>query len=165
MAKTSNRLRKKLIGRKEFHGILDVTDPCYNKDVWCRIKTPAPVKTGEYTCRTWTRSSKEEYDGKTWTDTRVGVIGIYLNDCIPLQDAMEEIGEIGVDAGMAGFFMDKPDYDDQQWECLCNSTRKGDAWIRDEGFFSSSGYGDGCYPVYATKTPEGEIVALEIRFL
>lgn len=159
------RMRKKLIGRKGFHGILDITDPCYSKDVWCRMKTPAPVKVGEYACRIWTRSSKEEYDGKTWTDTRVGVIGIYLDDFVPPQDGMEEIGEIGVDAGMAGFFMDKPDYNDQQWEDLCNSTRKGDAWIRDEGFFSFSGYGDGVYPVYALKNPGGEIIALEIRFL
>jgi hypothetical protein len=158
-------MRKKLVAWKEFHGILDITDPCYRKDTWCRIKTPVAVKAGEYACRVWLRSRKEEYDGRTWTDTRVGIIGIYLNDLVPLQDAMKEIGTIGVDAGMAGFFMDKPDYNDAEWEALCDSTRKGDAWTRPEGFFSYSGYGDGVYPVYAAYDTQGEIIALEIRFM
>lgn len=30
-------MRKKLIGRKHFEGSVDITDPCYDKDVWCRI--------------------------------------------------------------------------------------------------------------------------------
>jgi hypothetical protein len=77
---------------------------------------------------------------------------------------MEEIGEIGVDAGLAGFFNDKPDYTDDEWSEFCDSIRNGNAWIRDEGFFSSSGYGDGCYPVNACRI-NGEIVALEIRFI
>ena len=76
---------------------------------------------------------------------------------------MEEIGSIGVDAGLAGFFMNKPDYTDEQWTEFCESIRDGDAWIKDEGFFSSSGNGDGCYGVYAYKQ-NGEITALEIRF-
>lgn len=165
MAKTANRLRKKLIGWKEFKGILDVTDPGYSKDVWCRITTPKPVKEGNYACRIWAKTRKEEYEGREWTDTRVGIIGLYLDDIVPAQFAMKEIGTIGVDSGMAGFFMDKPDYSVDEWESLCDSTNKGDAWIRDEGFFSYSGYGDGSYPVYAAYNQNEEIIALEIRFL
>lgn len=102
--------------------------------------------------------------GKEYKDCRVGVIGIYLDGVIPPQKSMKEIGVIGVDAGLAGFFMNKPDYTDEQWHDFCESIRKGDAWIKDEGFFSSSGYGDGCYPVFAY-TVDDEIIALEIRFL
>ena len=36
--------------------------------------------------------------------------------------------------------------------------------MTEDGFYSSSGYGDGCYGVYAAVQNE-EIVALEIRFL
>ena len=32
------------------------------------------------------------------------------------------------------------------------------------GFWSTSGYGDGAYPVFAQKDREGNIFALEIRF-
>lgn len=155
-------MRRKKIGTKHFEGVIDITDPCYDKDVWCRMN--AEVKSGEYDCHIWRHTSKEIWNGKEYKDVSVGVIGIYLNGIIPPQRSMEEIGSIGVDAGLAGFFMNKPDYNDDEWSDFCNSIRDGDAWIKDEGFFSSSGYGDGCYPVYASKV-NGEIVALEIRFI
>ena len=154
-------MRKKLIGRKHFEGLIDITDPCYNKDVWCRMN--ATVKAGTYECRVWKQTEKYEYEGKEHKYQIVGIIGIYLDGIIPPQKQMEEIGSIGVDAGLAGFFMNKPDYTDEQWTEFCESICKGDAWIKDEGFFSSSGDGDGCYGVYAYKQ-NGEITALEIRF-
>lgn len=155
-------MRRKKIGTKYFGGTVDITDPCYSKDVWCRMT--AEVKAGEYTCYIWRNTEYEDYNGRQYKDVRVGVIGIYLDGIIPRQRSMEEIGSIGVDAGLAGFFMNKPDYNDEEWDNLCNLVHKGDAWIVDEGFFSESGYGDGCYPVYAYKA-NNEIVALEIRFL
>lgn len=27
-------MRRKIIGVKDFHSSVDITDPCYNKDVW-----------------------------------------------------------------------------------------------------------------------------------
>lgn len=155
-------MRRKLIGKKVFKGTVDITDPCYDKDVWCR--TNVVVKDGTYDCMIWKQTEKVEYEGKIHNDTRVGIIGIYLNGIIPRQRSMEEIGVIGVDAGLAGFFMDKPDYTEDQWQDICDMVYKGDAWITDDGFFSSSGWGDGSYGVYAYKE-SGEIVALEIRFM
>lgn len=155
-------MRRKLIGRRHFGGSIDITDPCYDRDTWCRMN--ANVKDGEYDCYIWRHTDHIEYDGKKFDDTRVGVIGIYLNGIIPPQESMKEIGSIGVDAGLAGFFENKPDYTDEQWKAFCDSIRKGDAWMKDEGFFSSSGYGDGCYGVYASEM-NGEIVAVEIRFM
>lgn len=156
-------MRGKLIGRKYFEGLVDITDPCYNKNVWCRMN--ATVKAGVYDCRIYRHTQKIQYDGKAHIYSKVGTIGIYLNGMIPNQKEMEEIGSIGVDAGMAGFFLNKPDYTEEEWDDICEATRIGDAWIRDEGFFSSSGEGDGCYGVYADKNDDNEIVALEIRFL
>lgn len=156
------KLTKKVIGTKEFAGIIDITDPCYNKDVWCRMN--ATVKAGSYECSVWKQTEKYEYEGKEHKYQIVGIIGIYLDGIIPVQNQMEEIGYIGVDAGLAGFFMNKPDYTHEQWIELCNSTYGGDAWIRPEGFFSVSGLGDGGYPVYAYKDKDGNITALEIRF-
>mgnify|MGYP003295791021 CR=1 FL=1 len=155
-------MRRKKIGTKHFEGIVDITDPCYDKDVWCRMA--AEIKSGEYTCYIWRNTEYEEYNGRQYKDVRVGVIGIYLDGIIPPQRSMKEIGSIGVDAGLAGFFMNKPDYNDNEWDRICNLVDKGDAWIIDEGFFSESGYGDGCYGVYAHKV-NGEITALEIRFM
>ena len=122
------------------------------------------IKDGEYACMVWYHTDKGEYAGKPYVDKRVGIIGIYLDGFIPRQKEMEEIGSIGVDAGLAGFFHNKPDYDDHEWAAFCNRIDRGDAWITEDGFYSSSGYGDGSYGVYAYRK-NGEISALEIRFL
>ena len=155
-------MRKYKIGTKHFEGTVDITDPCYSKGTWCRMT--AEVKAGEYDCRIWRHATKGVYNGREYNDVRVGKIGIYRDGIIPNTKLMKHIGSIGVDAGLAGFFMNKPDYNDEEWDAFCESIRGGDSWIKDEGFFSNSGYGDGFYPVHAYKI-DNEIVALEIRFL
>lgn len=104
------------------------------------------------------------YNGEPYCYDVIGIIGIYLDGVIPCQKEMKEIGSIGVDAGLAGFFHNKPDYTDDEWAAFCDRVRHGDAWLIKEGFYSSSGYGDGCYGVYAYEQG-GEITAIEIRFL
>ena len=156
-------MRRKKIGVKDFHGSVDITDPCYNKDVWCRMDD-VRIKEGEYTCIAWYHTDKGEYNGKPYAYKMVGIIGIYLKGKIPRQKAMKEIGSIGVDAGLAGFFHNKPDYDDDAWSAFCDRVHQGNVWMTEDGFYSSSGYGDGWYGVYAKKQ-NGEIVALEIRFI
>lgn len=151
------KTQKQIIGKKHFHGTVDATDPCYNYDVWCRMNG-IPICEGEYDCVNWKTRERDE-------PSRVARIGIYLRGVVPVQEKMERIGEIGVDAGLAGFFMNKPDYSDDEWSSLCDLLSNGDAWIRPKGFFSSSGYGDGGYDVYAYKQPDGRASAMEIAFL
>lgn len=156
-------MRRKKIGVKDFHGSVDITDPCYSRDVWCRMND-VKIKEGDYTCIVWYQNEKAEHGGRLHSYNVVGIIGIYLDGVIPPQKAMEEIGSIGVDAGLAGFFHNKPDYDNGAWADFCDRVSHGDAWLTEDGFFSSSGHGDGGYGVFAHKV-DGEIVALEIRFL
>lgn len=156
-------MRRKKIGIKDFHGSVDITDPCYNKDVWCRMNS-VKIKEGKYVCMVWYHTEKGKYNGIPYVDKRVGVIGIYHDGNIPKQNQMSELGSIGVDAGLAGFFHNKPDYDDEAWSAFCDRIHNGGAWITEDGFFGSSGYGDGFYSVYAQKQDD-EIVALEIRFI
>ena len=40
-------MRKTKIGVMDFHGSVDITDPCYDKDVWCRMNN---VKISEGEC-------------------------------------------------------------------------------------------------------------------
>lgn len=167
-------MNMEIVGYKEFGSTIDITDPCYDKDVWCRINEVS-IKPGNYLCAIWKNTDVYpwKYEGveEVTTDTRVGILGIYLDGQIPSEDAFEELGQIGVDAGLAGFFENKPDYEDEQWIEFCNSLREEDgsrskiAWIRPEGFFSDSGYGDGCYVVMKSTDCNGDIVALEIRFI
>ena len=48
-------------------------------------------------------------------------------------------------------------------ELLYHSDEK--AFVVDEGFFSESGYGDGCYGVYVHMADEKRIDAAEIVFI
>lgn len=156
-------MRREILGTKDFQGSVDVTDPCYRRATHCRMND-VKIKPGEYTCAVCYEQDSYEYEGKTETYELVSIIGIYLGGVIPAPGSMECIGEIGVDAGLAGFFHEKPDFTDAEWNRFCDEIRRGSAWLTELGFFSSSSNGDGGYDVYTAKT-NGEITALEIRFL
>ena len=151
-------MEKVVIGYRDFGGVVDITDPCYDKDTWCRING-VEVVPGRYEC------SIQISDEGVW-GKRVAVIGIYLTDCSRERGTLGKIGEIGVDAGLAGFFEDKPDYSGSEWSRFCDLIDDGNkAWIFSEGFFSESGWGDGEYNVYALKDKSGKAIAIEIYFI
>lgn len=148
-------MKEIICGKKTFPNKIDITDPCYSRNVWCRIND-YEIPAGEYKCYIKEKSDKETGGwGK-----RVAKIGIRKEKA----DNYTKIGYIGVDAGLAGFFFDKPDYTDDQWNELCNMVRNGNAWIVDYGFFSESGYGDGSYDVYVGHK-DGEVVEVFIDFI
>lgn len=160
----NKQTKMEVIGTKKFGPKIDITDPCYDKNTWCR-KNNVEIKQGEYTCAVWMATEPLTWDGETYDNTLVAVIGIYLNGEIPAENDMEKIGTIGVDAGLAGFFENKPDYTDDKWDNICQTAREGKAWIIEEGFFSQSGYGDGTYSVFAHKNENIDAyTAVEIRF-
>lgn len=147
---------------------VDVTDPCYDKSVWCRRNGIKTVP-GEYVCEYHTKNCGEYmWQGEKHIDERVSLSMIYLKDRhkkAPRIRDFSPIGGIGVDAGLAGYFPDKPDYDDEQWAKFCDNIKEGDAWITEDGYFTSSGYGDGGYTVSAIKDDNGRATALMIEFL
>ena len=81
----------------------------------------------------------------------VASISIFKGNKIWGIDEMEFIGTIGVDAGLAGFFNNKQDFNDDEWSELCDRIGGGNAWNLYNGVFSSSGFGDGIYDVYANE--------------
>lgn len=144
---------KKEIGKIFIDGKIDVTDPCYARDVWCRMND-IEIKKGEYTAAVWMH------------DKTVGILGIYYDGIVPEQGKREYLGEIGVDAGLAGFVKTGTEITDKEWPSFCDRiyASKKDAWLLDWGVISVSGEGDGGYDVYAYRT-NGDITALEIQFL
>ena len=148
------------VGQKHFGGKIDITDPCYDKRTWCRINGVSIVE-GTYNCYV-----VMAYDHETggW-GTRIAEIGIEL-DGVKVISGYQKIGEIGVDAGLAGFFENKPDYTDDEWGEFCKKIHGYDKyWLWDVGFFSESGYGDGGYRVEAVKDENENVIALRIVFL
>lgn len=130
------------VGTIKLGNKVDITDPCYDKDVLCRMTVDC--EPGEYT------GYVDIVDEEEW-GKRVNAISIFKNDENRGFEDMERIGTIGVDAGMAGFFNNKPDFDDKEWSDFCNKTYDGEAWNFCNGIFSQSGYGDGEYEVFANE--------------
>ena len=151
-----SKIINNIIGYKTFGGKIDITDPSYEGYVCWRINDISIVP-GTYEC-----SIKYDEDIR-----RVTTIGIYLNSAKDFdRTTMDRIGDIGVDVGMAGFFENKPDFNDEQWSEFCNIlSAKEKAWLTDLGFWSESGYGDGRYAVYASIDENGNYDALEIEFI
>ena len=76
-------MRRKKIGVMDFHGSVDITDPCYDKDVWCRMND-VKISDGEYTCNVWHHTDKGTYkDGTPYSYILVGAIGICRNGDMP----------------------------------------------------------------------------------
>ena len=165
-------------GTLKFGPNIKVTDPCYDDSNDCCYEN-LTIKPGEYICA---------YN----TADRFGVsmCGIYnaeifknLEDIENLHnqinDGFDCIGTICVDAGLAGFFENKPDFTNDEWSHLCNLTFSNEtdsdfkvidncAYIKNgndyKGFFTSSGEGDGDYHVYVKRNKDGEIIAAYINF-
>ena len=146
-------------GEKYFTEKIDITDPCYDKDTWCRINNYKVVP-GTYNC------NYTEIDAGNW-GKRISLLEIFNKDYKKKNTHKQSIGYIGVDAGLAGFFNNKKDYDDKEWHEFCKQLKdpKVNVWGIENGFFSASGYGDGEYEVFAYQTAVGETVGLQIRFI
>ena len=156
-------------------GVVSATDPCYNHDVWCR-KDGIKIVPGDYQVNTYTDDNG-----------RVIILQIILKDQSVIDrfnSKSENINKswrvmhdtIGVDAGLCGFFQNKPDFTNEEWTEFCqNISYNGDGNLwegknpDEKGFFTESGYGDGVYSCHAIRMAIGNkktprIVALELRF-
>jgi hypothetical protein len=83
-------MRKTKIGVMDFHGSVDITDPCYDKDVWCRMNN-VKISEGEYACYVWRHTDKGKYeDGTPYAARQNGLISYvqYVpNGCVYFTDA------------------------------------------------------------------------------
>lgn len=152
------------VGTMTFGETIDITDPCYSRDVWCRMNDVV-IEPGEYDCYVcWN-------DCGTWGN-RVKAIAISKNkQYIKVLRNLDELGVIGVDAGMAGFFNNKQDFSDSEWSEFCDKVGIDKLFFSPNnefvcnGFFSASGYGDGSYPVLVHRNDDGIPNALMLKFL
>lgn len=176
----------KFVGNISFaDGIADITDPCYENDTWCAAFGKR-IKAGEYaayiTVVDFPYMAKAENEAEAaqlkvrvgekakLSDKRIMSVKIAHKDFINANKRwFIQTTNIGVDAGLCGFYNHKPDFtDDELWGRFCDSLKHfEDTYcvcdIKPYGITVSSGFGDGCYGLYAQKA-KGEIVALELRF-
>lgn len=145
-------------------GLVDITDPCYNKDTWCAM-FGKKIKSGKYKCFI----EIEDFMFEDMKDRRLIALKIVHKDFIesPLSFTILS-NKIGVDAGLCGFYNHKPNFDkDEDWDNFWQSLSKIEGFDCDctkaNGITVSSGFGDGMYTVYEAKVNE-ETVSLLLNF-
>ena len=160
-----------------------VSDPCYNDDVWCKTKL-TNVKEGMYNVYV----EHTQLDG--W-GTRVSKLEVVHEDYLVLRhndNNWEEHSEVGVDSGQCGIFCESSYRNDVIAESIHNgngirfdSFGDGDKWYEkmcrftlnnkehwgsyDSGVVTSSGYGDGGYPLEIIENDGGQIVGMRITYI
>jgi len=157
-----------------------VTDPCYSVPTWCQKKLDN-VLPGE-----WIVSMI--YDELGGSNRNAELYLIHKDYQTTRGLSFDWLGDFGVDSGQAGVFdaasyrddayaagITTPEYDfflpgdpqegDAWYEKMCKFTLAADGWgTYAAGAVSSSGYGDGMYPVYGAEV-DGKIVALQLVFI
>jgi hypothetical protein len=153
------------IGKRGTCGVV-VSDPCYNYNDVDTFKTY--VKSGMY-------NAYIEQVSLQWWGNRIATLSIVHNDYVNKVDTMceEYIGDIFVDSGTAGIY-DKRyfkkhhsgDKIDEEWydKYICNELDKF-AIFDGKCVISSSGLGDGAYPVYGVYNENDDLISLKIEFI
>lgn len=157
-----------------------ITDPCYSVPTWCQLKFNN-VLPGD-----WIATMIYDEQGGT---NRNAELVLQHKDYQSSKDlSFDWFGDFGVDSGQAGVFdaasyrsdsaaekIQAPEVDfglpgeklegDAWYEKICKFTLAQDGWgSYDTGVVSSSGWGDGVYPVYGAEV-DGKIVALQLVFI
>lgn len=145
-------------------GKIDISDPCYDNDSWCRMDG-IMVKPGKYNCYVSTLKGKM---AKEWGKRIVSMVIVHSDADLREPLGFNTIGSVGVDAGLMSISESgtKPNYPDDRWtECMFHldnlekESKNGiDAFVTKKfslgkkpkkQFWASSGFGDGYYGVYA----------------
>ena len=157
-----------------------VTDPCYSVPTWCQTKL-TNVLPGE-----WVVSMI--YDEKEGTNRNAELFLVHKDHQATKDLVYDWFGDFGVDSGQAGVFdaasyrsdsaaeainppwidfvLPGKDLEGDAWyEKICKFTLGESGWgAYDAGAVSSSGWGDGMYPVYGAEV-DGQVVALQLVFI
>lgn len=155
-----------------------ISDPCYDDDCWCRnLVKSETIKKGVYS------AFVVEKDYGDW-GLRIKELIIanseYLNihdleNSVKDLDFCVELKEVGVDAGLCGFFVNKPSYNREEWYKICDFLYPEKHCInyilatKDNPFMcngvcSSSGFGDGSYRVLSC-VKNGLFIGFKIIFV
>ena len=158
-------------GSIELSGKVIISDPCYDRSVWC-MATDVAVKPGKYVIYIAMKDEKE-------FGMRVAALmAVHTDHIQSIKKDWEPYGCcVGVDSGQCGIFDDTVypadeksggEYDDENsfyGECCKLTLGDDQSGIlgSGKGVVSSSGYGDGSYELLC-QYHEGERVALMVDY-
>lgn len=163
------------IGSITLGEVTDVTDPCYNRGRGNDIHVDTVPGVYDvyllHSDETFPPDSTDRED----VDFRINRIRIVNRSCGetfgPELTQNNLIDVAPVDAGLCGFYNQKPNFDDKGWDRFCADLGNWSEWKFSnydghEGVCCTSGFGDGCYGVYGLKeTGSDRYCILEIHFI
>lgn len=146
-------LQETVIGHVEFSDSVVVSDPCYDRGTWCG-EFGLDIKPGKYEGRAL---HGHLANWPTWGERVHRLSAVRVDERI---DRWVYCTSLGVDSGTMSI------YDDEHYDA------KGEEWMgppryqkHEHGFVSSSGLGDGSYPLYHALNDKDEIVGYSVVFL
>lgn len=147
-------MREEQIGIFEFGEVVNVGDPCCERDNVNRICDMSIVP-GEYYCYV------------TYEDDRVQSVGIrlksFFDQFVGELEMNNEMG-VGVFSGVTGFFKERPDYTEEGWYRFCDTIKDNQGWIDADGFYVSTDKMEGAYPVFVHRNENGKADAIDVQF-
>lgn len=147
-------IRIESIGTFEFGDIIDVTDPCLERDNVNRFKD-VRILPGVYYC-------EAAYDNDKIQEITIRhkpSFDKFVGEC-----PYDIIGGVGVFSGVAGFFHSDMEKTEEEWYAFCDTIKNNQAWITQNGFCASQEVMEKGFPVFAHKNENGEIDSLSIVF-
>ena len=160
----------KQIGKIALKDKVYISDPCYQIMTWCQAYL-SDVLPGEYAC--FIKMFEERV--AELLVVHKDFLGIHHNEAEEVPFCIDYVFSLGVDSGQMGIF-DADYYEENQpnddfnntsswYRRVCDTTCEQDAGVLDNlGVVSSSGYGDGSYPLYISEEDD-KIVAMKVVFI
>jgi hypothetical protein len=143
-------------------GKVNLSDPCYNVDTWCGAYN-VPARNGDW------HVEVEHIDS---FGNRVKQWKAYHKDFRNQYGVLMDV-DFGVDSGQFGIFdsgiyNDNSEYDEPGFYrdcCDITLTKDSCGVVSEQGFVSSSGFGDGSYIGLASYDDNGDLTMFEIDFI
>jgi hypothetical protein len=144
-----------------------ITDPCYDREELGSHSHTIEVLPG-----TW-NVTVEISDETDW-GRRVGGLTVYHSSTQQHQLSLIHTDLfVSVDSGQAGVFNwedypEKPHTEQGSndfYERVCDVTNNEKNCVISEGVVTSTGFGDGSYPLFLAKNTEGKVVGIRIEYI
>jgi hypothetical protein len=158
----------KIYIEKNVQGNISVLDPCSSPDVTLDALAGIYNVTSAYGPIVALNEEDKEF-ASIWGN-RVKYLQIVHESVVePNSLRFDAVGTVCVDSGLAGF-SDTETVDigaiEQTYDDICDTcSGKAGATFGSRSVFSSTGYGDGGYTVWASKNDSGEVVAARIEYI
>jgi len=161
-------MKAKCVGTINLGNEVTISDPCYERDVWCSI-TFKNILEGDFKCYI-----KEKKYG-SWGNRVAEMYAIHNNyENLVRADNYEFCGNVCVDSGTmsitdTSYYNKTHNNDDfsEEWYNIeiCNKLCGNYNIVDNQCFISTSGLGDGQYEVYGAFDIEDRLYAIKVVFL